>query len=809
MQLKDLVIMQKSKIAVAITLAFAFPAAYSQAADSTKSDATITVTEAIQPEKLSTESISSTDLKRKGANDFGSIMRYQPLINAVGSGGGSSNGKSGFDRNGYTGYNIRGLEGNRISLDVDGIPLPDATGRPYDPTQGVDTFGIGRDYIDPYLYGTVNIATGSASRDKVNNSVGGSVSFISKSPDDYLMYGKNRYFGYDSQFDSADRSWHNGFTTAFGDKTARILMGYSRRDGQQTKNNSGTVSSFPANWHSDSFLINGMYTPNENHQLTATIDFYSKAEHSTRDLWNGGGHMSADKVVGSSKQDSKTRRYSILLKDEYTPENNVLIDKLESKIFYQNTYVKDFTFDDEKIATPRFIPAPTNPGPMKFYTKTIAEQIWTTSELKTQTVGFGTDLSKQYSNNNLNYGINFAQTKTERPFIQLKSFVEDYTVMQPQSDSTVYDINIWLSDNITIGSFSLVPGIRYSWHQIKPHGFTELTQSSTGYLTGEQVNALYKSSFSDNKLLPSLIGVYPINRSLNTYLQYKRGVSYPTTSQMFGTWVHPNVSAAGSMLLGNPDLKTETSDEFEWGVVGNLSKGLTLRGSLFYSNYSNFIASTRYSRNDFPDKFSALKLPNNINTAYLTENRDKAYIYGGEISAKINYGSWYDAIDGLNNSFAIGYNQGKAKSSYLGDEWMDLDSVAPMKGILSIGWDDPSEKYGVNVTATFVKGKQAEDTYRQSYKNTSKESFAKESEKAKNKKEYMRIPGYTTIDLSAYYSVTKNVEIYAGIYNVTNRKYWDYSSNKKQEMKTGKNKQDIALGIAPGRTYQIGITATF
>jgi hypothetical protein len=33
----------------------------------------------------------------KGANDFGSIMRYEPLISATGASGGSGNGKSGFD----------------------------------------------------------------------------------------------------------------------------------------------------------------------------------------------------------------------------------------------------------------------------------------------------------------------------------------------------------------------------------------------------------------------------------------------------------------------------------------------------------------------------------------------------------------------------------------------------------------------------------------------------------------------------------------------------------------------------------------
>jgi len=56
--------------------------------------------------------ITAAEMQQKGGNNFGTIMRYEPLITATGSSGGSGNGKSGFDRNGYTGYNIRGLESN-------------------------------------------------------------------------------------------------------------------------------------------------------------------------------------------------------------------------------------------------------------------------------------------------------------------------------------------------------------------------------------------------------------------------------------------------------------------------------------------------------------------------------------------------------------------------------------------------------------------------------------------------------------------------------------------------------------------------
>ena len=78
----------------------------------------------------SEHSIGAQELQDKGQR-LGSIMRHEPLISATGASGGSGNGKSGFDRGGYTGYNIRGMESNRVGIDVDGIAQPNATGRSY------------------------------------------------------------------------------------------------------------------------------------------------------------------------------------------------------------------------------------------------------------------------------------------------------------------------------------------------------------------------------------------------------------------------------------------------------------------------------------------------------------------------------------------------------------------------------------------------------------------------------------------------------------------------------------------------------
>ena len=229
-----------------------------------KDDAVMTVlSPAVKNVAGSKITLSAAEMQQRGGNDFGTIMRYETLIGAVGSSGGSTSGKSGFDRSGYTGYNIRGLEGNRIAMDVDGIPQPDATGRSYASRAGVNTFGIGRDYVDPYLYGQVDIEVGATSTARSNNALGGSVSFLPKSADDYLAPSKPTYFGYQSDYDSSNRSWHNGITAAMGDETLRGLVAYSRRDGQETRNNSGERDAYPANWHSDPFLASGIWQPSD------------------------------------------------------------------------------------------------------------------------------------------------------------------------------------------------------------------------------------------------------------------------------------------------------------------------------------------------------------------------------------------------------------------------------------------------------------------------------------------------------------------------------------------------------------------
>lgn len=746
----------------------------------TQSEEEITVVAPVIENKSGTiTTITAQDMQKKGGNDFGSIMRYEPLISATGVSGGSSSGKSGFDRSGYTGYNIRGLESNRVGLDVDGIPQPDATGRSYVSRAGLNTFGIGRDYIDPYMYGQVEIESGATSIERSNTSIGGAVSFLPKSADQYLSPTKQTYFGYQSDYDSSNRSWHNGITAAAGDEQLRGVFVYSRRDGQETRNNSGTHQAYPANWHTNALMASGIWQPNDEHKLTGTVDYYDKTNHTHYDSWNSAGSA----ILGTAQQQSNTRRWGVSLKDEWTPYND-FVDTLTSKVYYQQTQAHDNTY------------MPTSTGSM--------ERVY--SDYNVNTYGFESQIAKTWGRHTLSGGLNARLTDTERPFREEPAPSAFTAIMQPESDSRSYVLGGFVQDRIQFDldghGFAVVPGVRVAHQSTKPQNLSSLTTGST-VLTESELETLYGKSNTDTQVLPSLSFQYNLTPTLMTYLQYKRGAQFPNASQLYGSW-NLGSSYAGTAqyaLIGNADLNTETSNNLEWGVKGDVVEGVTLRTSLFYNTYKNFIAYTRYQRASSPDKFA--NVPSNIYTIYQAENRDKAYIYGGEISTRLNFGTWFEQVNGLSANFALGYNQGKSKSSYSGDKYVDIDSVAPMKAIVGVAWDDPAKRYGAAVTATFVKGKQATATNRESYNNASGSTLTDATT------EYLRVPGYGLVDMSAYWQVARNVKLSGGVYNITDRKYRDYLSSRELTDSTQHDAYDNALAVMPGRTFQLGVNVDF
>ena len=760
----------KNTSSLAIGLTLALPAIAADKPNEQNDIDTITVTAHETTKKSGTSSeISEQDIRRDGGTNFGTIMRYQPLISASGSISGSSSGKSSWDRGGFTGYNIRGLDANRVSIDIDGMPLPIAQGRVNGVGRaGFGSYGIGRDYIDTYMYNKVDIQSGATSVSNANNALGGSVSFQTKTASYYLYPGKTSYFGFQNNYDRADRSYHQGLTMAGGDEYLNGILVLSRRDGQQTRNHGDSISSYPENWHSNSILAGFGWQMTDEHLINTTVDYNNKTKNAHYDTWDKYGK----KIESFDKQRSKNNRFNLAIKDQWKPTNISWIDSLTTQLNYQRTNVYDST--DLRHKTKGNFNTQTN--------------------YNTKSYNFITTLIKSYDNQRISAGLNGKWSEDESPFFSSAkspnaSFFPDGDYSKPQADSRSYQLGGFFEDRINFNvndsnNFYLVPGVRAVYQNTKPRNLENMSLSK---ISSSQLGKQYNGN-SDFKVLPSMAFMYDITPDFTAYLQYKRAAQMPNQNQLYGSYLaHSNMY----VLVGDSNLKTETSDNFELGLKGQPVSGVTLSSSAFYNKYKNFIAYTRYKK-DF------VGIGNRI--VYQSENRDKAYIYGAELSSEFNIGKWIEPVNGLSARFAIGYNQGKSKSSYLGDKYIEMDSISPMKSTIGLAWDDPNKFYGVAITATFQKGKKAEATSRETYGNDGKPID-------KSKDDYFRIAGHGIVDLTGYINITKNVKLNGGIYNLTDQKYWDYLSNNK--LYSTSDHKYLDMFTAPGRTFQLGLDIDF
>lgn len=713
--------------------------------------------------------ISKEELERQGAGNFGDVLKYQPLISVPGLTAGATKNTSTYDHPGSSNYNIRGVEGNRVGVDVDDVEMPEAVDRSTTSGSGraaVGTFGQGRDFIDPEMFSEVEVDSGTTTARRPAGGIGGAVSFRTKSPEDYVNNDKPYYGGVKAGYNSADQSWSKALTGAGSNGMFNGLVVYSRRDGRQTENNSATLDAYPSAWSSDALLLKGGMHLNAEHRLTISADLYRRRNDLSYSGWNN----TATAVTGRSRQHSLTDRATIQLAHLWTPAHG-LLDRLETRLSYQDTDMQDAT------ATTALAARTVKDEFSRNHNKLFSLSFTAGKKIANHSLRFGTNLSRNRNEHAL-FGSTFnwtAYPNTETNKFGL--FAED---------EMVFDIGGH--------RLALLPGLRVDRIKNSIYGTKEFGNRR---INAAQLNTMYGAGSTDTIVSPSLSVVYDIVPRLSAYAQWKRGGRAPSVGELFGYW---NGGAGGYALIGKRDLQKETSEAFDLGLKGSPVEGITFNSSMFYTKYKKFIAYTRYGRDVNPEMF--VDVQSNLSTIYQAENRDNAYIYGLELSTRIDAGAFASAMRGMYSTWALGYSRGQAKSRYQGDSYQELDSVQPAKLIIGVGYDAPEKNWGSNLTATLVRGKQAKANFRNGYKN---EGGALPDSQVV----YFRVPGYVSVDLSTYWRVGRNVRVAAGINNLFDKRYWDYASARSLEPSTPKDAQDIQLQTRTGRSMFASVAADF
>ncbi|MGE8112220.1 TonB-dependent receptor [Pseudomonas sp. NPDC086566] len=665
-------------------------------------------------------------LDRQNVNNIQELVRYEPGVSVGGTG----------QRSGLNGYNIRGIDGERVLTQVDGVSIPDSFFYgPYAQTQ--------RNYVDPEIVKRVEILRGPASVLYGSNAIGGAVSYFTLDPDDIIKPGKDVGARLKTGYSSADDSWLTSATVAGRTGDFDGLLHLSQRNGHETESygsHGGTglsrTEANPEDVRTTNVLAKLGWNYADDARLGLTYERY-KDDRDQNILSAVGGPFTNGSGLGMyrsrSGNDTVTReRFGInhefglesLVADHAKWSLNYQVAKTDQsteEVYFPFSRTvlrtRDTTYKDRQWVFDAQLDKAFNIG--------------ATDHLLT----YGTTLKhEKVTGSRSGTGTCLAVGGTCRAIGQV-STSDAQVLVSDFPDPTVNTYSLFVQDEIRWNNWTFMPGARYDYTRMEPK-FTE------EFLRGIQGSGTAPSSLDDSdkkwhRVSPKFGLTYAFNDNYTWYGQYAEGFRTPTAKSMYGRFDNPTL---GYSVQGNPGLEPEKSKSYETGLRGNFDAG-NFDVAVFYNKYRDFIDEDAVQ--------SA-----NLETTFQANNIKHATIKGAELKGRLNL-DHFGAPQGLYTQGSIAYAHGRND-----DNGQPLNSVNPLTGVFGLGYEQAN--YGSLLSWTLVKRKTRVDD---------STFFAPDGQSSQ-----FRTPGYGVLDLSGFYKVTDDVTINAGLYNLTDKKYWQWDS---------------------------------
>jgi hemoglobin/transferrin/lactoferrin receptor protein len=640
--------------------------------------------------------------------DLKDLFRYEPGITVSNS----------FGRFGIGDIRIRGLGGNRVRIQTDGIPVSDA-------------FSIGsfsnanRDFVDLDTLKRVEVVRGAASSLYGSDALGGVVSFVTKDPSDYLEDGKDAYFGFKLGYDGSWDGLFGGATAAFGGERWSGLVAVSHRQGKETENQ-GEIGGFgstrtlpnPQSRDGRSLLSKLVFAPDANQRFKLTVE--GNEDRTGTDLLTSRGLQS---LTGANNTlvlgDDRQTRARVSFAHEMDALDTGFADSLDWQIYRQDSETTQYTLEE------RTLPPPT-----------LRDRRERDFDFDQRLYGLQANFRKSFATGSaqheLAYGLDVSRTDTRQKRDGLRTF-PDTGVTTPTLLPDVFPVRdfpisetttaaLYLQDEISFGEgdFRLVPALRVDHYKLKPEVDNIFAEDNPGVAVTE---------ISETNISPKLGAVWHFTEEWSLFGGYSRGFRSPPYNDVNIGFTNVQF---GYTAIANPDLKPETSD--------GLEAGLRFAGEAVYASLSGYY--NRYD--DFIESLVAVSQPPQTPLiVFQSQNIAEATIHGVELKAGVDLGEISERWDGWSLRAAAAWSRGQ-------DETRDvpLDSVDPLSATLGLAYERGA--WGAELAGRFVDGKNRVSDpalYRQA--------------------------GYGVADLYAHWNFAPGARFHAGVLNLTDREYSD------------------------------------
>ena len=644
-------------------------------------------------------------IDRTLVTDIRDLVRYEPGLTV----------RNDPFRFGLDTISVRGVGGNRVAVEVDGIPAAGGF--------AVGSFGdSGRSFVDPAFIERVEVLRGPASSLYGSDAIGGVVAMTTTTPRDLLGGDRTRGLRSEGGYSGADEGWHAVAVGAAETGAARLLFGYAHRTGNEL-DSAADVTPNPRDYASDALLAKAEWRDMPGGPLTLAGEASLIDQQTSIDAFLG---LPGTRFVNSTllEGDDQAERYRLSASQKLAPR--AAFDNADWRVYAQGTDTRQDTLEQRRAVPPRTPPV----------------EITRRFELEDRTLGAEFTAVKAFDGTSqihtVVYGVELAQSQLEerRDGLQtdLSSGNSTSVILGesfPLRDFPVSDVTrvgAFVQDELQFGDsgWTLIPALRADYYELEPQP-DRLYREDNPNATPVGVD--------DFSLAPKLGVTRSFENGLGLFLQYARGFRAPPPEDVN---IGLDLPLFNVRAIPNPDLEPETSDGYELGLRWN-APGVAFTASLHYTDYEDFIES---KVNLGPDPDSGV-------TLFQSQNIAEARIYGAELGLDWRVGDHAPALEGWTTRLAAAWTRGEDRVS---DE--PLNSVDPASAVLSLRYEAPTGRWGSELVTTAV---------------------AAQSEVDDSRVDLYETGGYVTLDLLAHYDFGRGLRINAGFFNLADAEYIEWS----------------------------------
>ncbi|WP_158162521.1 TonB-dependent hemoglobin/transferrin/lactoferrin family receptor [Grimontia hollisae] len=573
-----------------------------------------------------------------------------------------------------------------------------------------------------------------------SDALAGAVILRTKNPDDLLDEGNDTYASVKGGYYSADESYKATATLANRTGDLETLLIFTHRDGHETQTYGGSGIAGPDRGEAD------------------PVDFQSdnilaKAFYQLNDAHRVGVsvesyHRDQDVIRLSDEGDviafgpyryvySNTRGYDDDSRQRYSIEHQWQANNPAFDLLeWRVAYLKSESKHDNTDTLTKTTSTGTSVE-NRNRQRIGEDESWQAD------VQFNKVVALDSTYHDVVYGASYVSNEFNLDYNNINrdtGMVTDATPEVPNAESRKW--GVFIQDQMFLMNETLVlnAGLRYDNFSAAPKGNSTYADGKNDALTGR------------------LGAVYHWNDTFSTFAQVSQGFKAPTLQDLYYFY------DTGATFIPNPNLKAEESISYETGMRFRQEFG-RIDIAVFYNDYKNFIESRLVDANGPDGK-----------EVWTTDNIGRAEIYGAELKAHLALDRMLGAPTGIYSDLSLAYAKGENKTN--GEA---IDTVAPLTATLALGYVDSEDTYGGKVSMRAVAGKSGDD-----WSNA-------------NNVNNVSAPGYTVTDLTAYYRPMKDLTLRAGLFNVFDKKYWDYADL------AGVDKDESGLDrrTQPGRNWGI------